>query len=219
MPTTEARTIVKKVDHAALYSDGTILIQGVRASYPHVFAPYKGDNDTTGNGKYGIVALMPKGAEYRAAKDLIRDRINELMRENKVEALKADNKFLRDGDQAAKAEYAGMFTINASEVRRPAVRGNKRDPKTGKPVVLVPGKDDDVIYAGAWVNVLIRPWFQNNQYGKKVNAGLAAVQFVRDDEAFGQGRISDDAIDSTFDDGLSDDDSGFDDSLGDELDI
>lgn len=211
----QARAPVKKTDHAVLYSDGTILIKDVRASYPHIMKPYKGA-DSDGEGKFGIVGLMPKTKAYFPAKDLIRDRINELVRENKLKDLPASNKFLRDGNLTAREEYEGMFTINASESRRPAARDNVRDPKTGKPRVLDGDRDSDRIYAGCWVNILIRPWFQNNKFGKKVNAGLVAVQFVRDDEAFGQGRISEEAVDETFDEFAADDDSGYDDALGEE---
>lgn len=214
--TPEPRTVVRQVDKAVLYSDGTILLKEVRASYPHIFQPYKGKNSETG--KYGIVALMPKTKAYFPAKDLIRDRINFILKEHKVQTLKADNKFLRDGDLAGKEEYENTFTVNASEVRRPQARSNIRDPRTKKPGVLKPGEHDDVIYAGCWVNVLIRPWWQDNEWGKKVNAGLVAVQFVRDDEAFGQGRITEAEVDETFDE-FADEESGFDDDLGEEGDL
>jgi len=58
--------------------------------------------------------------------------------------------------------------------------------------------------------VLVRPWFQDNKFGKRINAGLSAVQFLRDDTAFGEGRITEDQIDDTFSD-ESDDSSGTDD--------
>lgn len=209
--TKEPRTVVKQVDKAVLYSDGTILVKEVRASYPHIGSPYKGENSD--KGKYGIVALIPKGKAYSSATILVRDEINGILKANKIPALKAENKFLRDGNLAGKVEYEGMFTINASEVRRPAARDRVRDSKTGKPRIIPAEEADEKIYAGCWVNVLIRPWWQNNKFGKKVNAGLVAIQFVRDDEAFGQGRISEDDVDETFDE-FADEDSGYDDALG-----
>lgn len=226
----EPRTIVKQEDYATLFSDGLILIKHVRASYPHLLEKYKGDDDDA-KGKFSIVALMPKGsgAGYQESKNLIRDEINRLMRENKIKNLPAANKFLRDGDLAAKDEYEGMFTINASESRQPSVRDSVRDPKTKKPRIMVKGTDDERIYAGGWCNILIRPWFQNNKYGKKVNAGLVMVQHVpieavrahypgASDESFGQERISEDDIDQMADE-FADDDSGYDDDIGDDDDI
>jgi hypothetical protein len=68
-----------------------------------------------------------------------------------------------------------------------------------------------VFYPGCWVNTLIKPWFQDHpEGGKKVNANLIAVQFVRDDDSFGTGRISADEVDATLvpagDSGYEDDD-------------
>lgn len=206
------RAVVKQTDYAVLYSDGTILVKDVRFAYPHVFEPYKGD-DKDAKAKFGVVGLMPKTKDRMPAMRLIRDYVNELIVENKLKSLPVANKFIRDGDESGKDEFAGCFTINASEIRRPIVRGNKRDPKTKRAIPLVAGKDDDVIYGGCWGSILIRPWFQNNKFGKKVNAGLSAVQFLRDDEAFGLGRVSEDDVDETFDE-FSDEESGFDDDLG-----
>lgn len=212
----EPRTVVKKEDFATLFSDGTILVKMLRASYPHVLSRYKGDDDD-GEGKHSIVGLMPKQKPYFRSKDLIKGEIDRIISEAKLKGLPPDRKFLRDGDQAGKEECEGMFTINASESRRPTALHRIRDPKTKKPKVLEPGKDDDVIYPGCWVNILIRPWYQDHKkYGKRVNAGLVAVQFVKDDEAFGQSRISQDEIASNFDEFADDDASGYDDSLGDE---
>lgn len=221
----EPRIVVRQEDYATLYSDGTMLIKEVRASYAHLFEPYQGPPDKeTGRippPKWGIVGLMPKKKAYTLSKNLIRDHIDQMIKDAKVKALPAGSKFLRDGDQAAKEEYEGMYTINAGEVlaRRPALRGNVRDPKTKKPVILKPGVDDDVIQSGYWVNLLIRPWYQNNTHGKKINASLIAVQLVREDEVFGQGRISDDEVDSTFDEFANDDDSGYSDELADADDL
>jgi hypothetical protein len=78
----------------------------------------------------------------------------------------------------------------------------------------VPGVDDDVIYAGCWVHILIRPWWQDSaEWGKRVNAGLTAIQFCRDDEPFGESRITPEDVDNTFDD-FSEEGSGYDDELG-----
>ena len=50
-------------------------------------------------------------------------------------------------------------------------------------------KDGDTIdydgYAGCYVNAVIELWFQNNGFGKRVNANLLGVQFFKDGEPFG----------------------------------
>jgi len=194
-----AREIKKKVKNAVLYTDGMIRISGVRFSYPHLAKPYKGDDDK-GEAKFGIVGMLPK-ATHKAARDLINERIAELLKENKVAALASDKKFLRDGDDSSKEEYAEHWTVSARETRRPPLRDRNNQ-------VVEPEDAPQVFQPGYWGDILIRPWYQNNKYGKRVNAGLASVQFVKKDEVFGEGQISDEDLDDAFEDyGDEDDDA------------
>lgn len=45
------------------------------------------------------------------------------------------------------------------------------------------------LYGGCYVNVAIRPWPQDNQYGRAVRCELIAVQFAKDGEPFGEGQV------------------------------
>ncbi len=193
-----AREIAKKVKNAILYADGTIRISGVRFSYPHLAKPYKGDDDK-GEAKFGLVGMMPKKT-HRAARDLINERIDELLKENKVKALPSDKKFLRDGDDSGKEDYADHWTVSARETRRPPLRNRSNE-------VVEPEDANEVFQPGYWGDILIRPWYQNNKFGKRVNAGLSSVQMVKKDEVFGEGRLSDEDLDDTFEDYGDDDDS------------
>lgn len=203
------REIVERVSNAKRYGDGTILIENVRCSYPHLFVPQEGDKP--GDKSYSMTALLPKKT-HKAAQELITKACRELLEENKAKfkkgervALAADRKFLRDGDLSGKTENEAMFTISAREKKRPSVRNKDKS--------VIDSSESDIIYGGCYVNVLIRPWFQDNDYGKRLNANLIAVQFVRDGEPFGEGRISEEDIDDTFDDidDGDDGDAGFDD--------
>lgn len=188
---------------ARLYDDGTIMVYGVRGSYMHVDKPWKGKNDGPDKpAKYGMVGLMPK-ATHVAAKDLIKKYGEKLLRENKVDDLAADRKFMRNGDQAGRAEYKGMFTISAREERSPHLRD-----RSGKKVDQQHVKS--VFQSGYWFNMLIRPWFQpaSSGWGIRLNAGLSACQFVRQDETFGEGGITDEDVDARFG-AIDDGDAGF----------
>lgn len=185
-----AREIKKKVKNAILYTDGLIKVSGVRFSYPHLDKPYKGDGD--GEAKFGLVGMMPK-ATHKAAHGLVQERIDELLKENKVKKLPADKLFLRDGDDSSRDEYEDHWTISARETRRPPLRDRQNQ-------VVEPEDAKDVFQPGFWGDILIRPWYQNNKFGKRVNAGLSSVQFVRKDETFGEGRISDEDLDDAFED-------------------
>jgi hypothetical protein len=194
-----AREVVKKVKNAILYSDGTIRIDNVRASYPHTGEPYSKNGE---KGKFGIVAMLPKSTHVEA-KDLVKSVMDKLLADNDAKVA-ADKKFLRNGDDSGNESYEGHWTISASESRRPSVRD--RDGS-----LLTPEEAEEKIYGGCWVNVLIRPWYQDGVkvgkgFGKRVNSGLVGVQFVRDDEPFGEGRIDDEGVWDDEGEGSSSDD-------------
>jgi hypothetical protein len=196
------REVVKKVKNAVLYSDGTMRIDGVRGSYVHLDKPYKGKpkpGDGDGPAKYSIIGIMPKETHVEA-KDLIIEVIKKLLADNKDARVAKDKRFIRDGDDQEKDEYVDSWTISAREERRPKVRD-----RSGELIDLEDVADQ--CQSGYWYNVLIRPWFQDNDFGKRVNAGLVGVQFVRKDETFGDGAIDEsdawDTLGDDDDDGIS----------------
>jgi hypothetical protein len=194
------REVVTKVANAVLYSDGLIRIDGVRASYPHLGRPWSQDEDE--KKAFSVTSLLSK-TTHKAAKDLCIKRIDQLLKENKIEKIAADRKFIRDGDLSEKTENEGMFTVSARESRRPAIRDGDNN------LIVDPDEIEELLYGGCFISVLIRPWFQNHKkFGKRVNAGLVAVRFMRDGKAFGEGRIQDEDIDDMMGDVADDDDDG-----------
>lgn len=196
------REIATRVTNAVLYDDGLIRIDNVRASYPHLDQPWAQDEGAKKS--FSVTSLMDK-TTHKAAKDLCVKVINDILKTNKVNKIGADKKFIRDGDLTGKDENEGMWVVSARESRRPSVRD-------GSGQVLATDEIANAIYAGCYITVLIRPWYQDDpKWGKRVNCGLVAVQFRRDGEPFGEGRISDEDVDDYFDDddnngGMSDDD-------------
>lgn len=45
------------------------------------------------------------------------------------------------------------------------------------------------LYGGCRVNAAIKPWCQENKHGRGIRCDLIAIQFLRDDEAFGEGAV------------------------------
>jgi hypothetical protein len=180
---------VKKVKNAVLYDDGYILVSNIRFSYPHLAKKYKGKNDS-GTPKFGIVGLLPKDT-HREAKKLLEGEIERVLKEAKVRAIPADKKFLRDGDESDKDGYPGNWTISAREDRRPICRDENNE--------IIEVEDlEEKIQGGFWGSVLIEPWWQNNDFGKRVNASLRAVRVKREDETFGKARISEEEAEEAF---------------------
>jgi hypothetical protein len=92
---------------------------------------------------------------------------------------KADKAALHDGD--VKADYdgfPGMLYVSTRSKVRPLVIDRDRTPLTAA---------DGRVYSGCFVNAQIELWAQDNSYGKRVNAQLKGVQFVKDGDAFGGG--------------------------------
>jgi hypothetical protein len=206
------RTIIKQVPNAVLYSDSTIRLDNVRLSYPHLFDPWT--NDETKPKKFGCTCIVSK-ATHREAQKLFVEVMNNILKEkNKGEKLKGELKFFRDGEPKdedgtpvpAKPEYAGAWICVASERPEypPSIRG-----RTGK---LIKPEEKSLFYAGAVVNMLVRPWWQPDKgNGKRINANLVAVQWVRHGERIGEAGISEDEIDESFEDLGDDMNGGFED--------
>lgn len=160
-----------------------IKIGNARLSFPSLFQTAKFNNEDTG--KYEATFILDK-VEHAELIDQIKSRVNTLMKEELKTKIAADKICLKDGDDMARPEYEGTYVIKASTRRRPLVI--KRD-KT--PIV----EDDNIVYAGCYVNAVISLWAQNNSWGKRVNAQLDGVQFVKDGEAFGDAGIDADVFD------------------------
>lgn len=202
--------VKKRVKNAILYTNGCIKVENVRFSYPHLDKPFAGkaknDEGKAATPKYGIVGMLPKKT-HAEAKELIVEAMNALMQANECPKLAPEKKFMRNGDDQDEAVYSGHWTVSAREERAPSVRD-----KRGQ-LITDPKKIADLIEGGYWGHILIRPWFQDNDYGKRINAGLVGVQHIKDDETFGEGRIDDsdawtDESGAGGSDGGGDDDDG-----------
>jgi len=147
-----------------------IMLTNVRLSFPSLFKKSSFDGK---EGKYEATFLLPKKdiATYKAINEAIEAAISEA----KVK-IPADKRFIKDGDSIEYDGFADCWAIKAGNSTRPLVINRDRSPIT---------EDDEIVYAGCYVNAQIGVWIQNNQYGKRVNANLYGVQFVKNGEPFG----------------------------------
>lgn len=171
--------------------DKKITLKNVRLSFPSLFrkAVFQGEET-----KYEATFLLDKVEHAALIAEIEQDIANHVSTTLKVKHLADDKKCLRDGDLAEYAGYAGCMSLKAASKARPLVIDRKKAPIT---------EDDEIIYSGCYVNAIISLWVQNNDFGKRVNATLLAVQFVKDGEPLSGGASA--SVDD-FDD-LGDDDS------------
>lgn len=159
-----------------------ILLRDVRLAFPSLWqatAPKGG-----GEAAFSASFLMPKThkqlAELAAAfKTLAKEKWGAKA-DSVYKALEAADKLcLHDGD--GKAEYEGFEGnkyVSSRSKTRPSVFDGQRQELTqadGKP------------YSGCFVNASIELWAQDNSFGKRINAQLRGVQFLRDGDAFAGG--------------------------------
>lgn len=185
---------------AIWYEEGALKIIGVRLSYPHIDKPFKGkqnEGEKDKEAKYGTKGMLPKRT-HGPARELINEFNTWLLAQNKDKdgnppSIAREKKYFRDGDDAEDPIYKDHWIVSASEARRPSARhtdGSLIDPVEKNAVIA------DLFQGGHWGNILIRPWYQDGQktgkgFGKRLNAGLVGVQFLKRDETFGEGRIDD----------------------------
>jgi hypothetical protein len=165
-----------------------IKLQSVRLSFPSLFQQAAFGGESTG--KYEATFILDK-KEHAQVISQIEAEIARLQKEEIKAKVSSDKICLKDGDEMGRPEYEGKMTIKASTKKRPLVIDRDKAPIT---------EDDNIVYAGCFVNAILTLWPQNNNFGKRVNAQLDGVQFVRDGEPFGDGGISADAFDAFGDD-------------------
>src|SRR3990170_1144839 len=95
----------------------------------------------------------------------------------------ADRLPVHDGNTKPNSTgYEGNLYLNAGSKVKPLVVD------TNPHIVL--SMSDGKPYSGSYVNAIIEVWAQDNKFGKRVNASLAGVQFVRDGERLAGGSVA-----------------------------
>lgn len=165
-----------------------VRVDNVRLSFPALFKPTSFEEGK--EKKFGSTFILDKKTNAKsleALKAAIRVAAKEQWGDNVPKGVKIG---LRDGSEKDDVDGYGpdvMFFAARSAKRVPVVDTDKT-PLT---------EEDNVFYAGCYVNGLVRVWAQDNSYGKRINFALQAVQFVRDGEAFGEAPVD---TDTAFDD-------------------
>lgn len=166
---------------------GRIMLRNVRLAFPNIFTPAIVGDDPATKPRYSAKLVLPPDhpqlAEIHAAMRAVAQakwgpKAADIYRG--IE--KADKLALHDGDTNSQFDgFVGNYFITAAakESVRPTVLDGNKSPLTerdGKP------------YSGCYVNVSLEMWAQDNGFGKRINAQLRGVQFLRDGDAFGSGQ-------------------------------
>lgn len=154
---------------------GVLMLRSVRGAFLNVWTAraFSPDQDP----RFSALFLMEKdGANHKRCNKVI-DEVIAGKWKSRPPGLKL---CLRPAEE--KEGYDGfveglVFVSTGSKVR-PGVYDRKRNPLA---------QEDGVVYSGAYYDVKVRFWAQDNQWGKRVNAELLGLQFVKDGEPFSSG--------------------------------
>lgn len=168
-----------------LDGEGVNLKISARASFPTLFrakAQSPGQEP-----KFSLNGLLHKATDAESITDL--KNAIQMVADNKWGKGKAPKNVIFGGDRCCLKEASGKdydgydeshLVVSASSSKPVGVVDRDLTPLTeqsGKP------------YPGCFVRMSIRVWAQDNQYGKRVNCQLRAVQFVKDGDTFGSGQV------------------------------
>lgn len=173
-----------------------ITLKNVRLSFPALFEPKLMPGAK--KAKYSACFILDKKRDAAQIK-MIREGLATIAKESFKGKIPPDI-CLRPGDDPKKVDLDGygpevMFVSASSEKKIPVVDRNKT------PL----GPEDEKPYAGCYVNVVVRLWAQDNEFGKRINGQLRAVQFAKDGDPFGDKGV--------------DPDEAFEDISGDDTDV
>lgn len=162
-----------------------VKLKNVRLSFPQLFAPKAIEEGQ--EPKYSASFLFETGGEVHklvlqsmlaAAKSKWEEKGEAIFKQ----LMEQDRQIcLHKGDLKEYDGYAGMMYVTAKNKTKPGIfEANKSpilDESVGRP------------YAGCYVNAIVEFYAQSHPTGgKRINASLAVVQFLRDGDAFTGGR-------------------------------
>jgi len=170
---------------------GTIMLKDVRLAFPVLWVPRPrppGPDGKPGKPNFSANFILtpdhPDLAKVKAlilavARDQWKDKAEIILKGLKAQ----DRTCLHDGDTKAQySGFAGNMFVAANTSTRPTVIDRSRAPLT---------EADGRPYPGCYVNASLAIRVQDHaQWGKRVNAYIRGVQFVRDGDAFGSGSVA-----------------------------
>lgn len=164
-----------------------IILRKVRIAFPNLFEPKTVNGE--GVPAYSACFIIDgSDAEQVERVKLAMKAVGEAKWQSKwplvhKELSAKDRLAMHEG--ATKAAYDGFdgnFFISARTSNKKPVIVDR----DASPLSMLDGK----IYAGCFVNASIDLWAQDNNYGKRINAALRGVQFVKEGQPFGDASTS-----------------------------
>ena len=177
-----------------------ILVSNVRLSFPHLAEPQRQVIETTGKERisYNCELILPQDhPSFAKFMQVYASMALEKWKEHAqavMQMIQSERKlrcFGRGEEKVNKKTfqpydgYAGNVYITVGRDTPPQIiqgDGTPIDPNNTMAYQQLTRK----MYGGCRVNAAIKPWLQENKYGRGVRCDLVAIQFAGDDKAFGE---------------------------------
>ena len=178
-----------------------ILLSNARNSFPHLIEPQSTTDQATGKTRisYSVdLILQPNSPSFQAFMQEVQKSALAKWGDNAgavLQMVQADRKTRCFGSGNEKIDkktfkpykgYENMVYVTAIKDRPPQVidtDGRAIEDGNTMAYQMLTRK----MYAGCYLNVAVRPWLQENKFGRGIRCELIAVQFATDGEAFGEG--------------------------------
>ncbi len=165
-----------------------IIVSEARLAFPDLFTA-KGFTDPktgkTSDPTFSATLLVDRSdPSFRKVIEAEEDRVAKekwgAKAANIMAEIRANNRSaIKKGELKASYDgFAGNDFISCNNKTRPTAVA-----RNGSQVT----EADGVLYAGCYVLAHIALWAQDNAFGKRINANITGVQFLRDGDAFGGG--------------------------------
>ena len=187
----------------ATTDNGIILISGARLSFPHLAEPQQKVSETDGKTRisYNCELILPKESPGMAAfiKQYVAlatakwaEHANQVMQmiqtDRKTRCFGAGDEKVNKKTFIPYDGYAGQAFITCGKDTPPQViqaDGSPVDLNNTMAYQQLTRK----MYGGCRVNAAIKPWLQENKFGRGIRCDLVAIQFAGDDTPFGEGPV------------------------------
>jgi len=178
-----------------------IYLSNVRLSFPQIVEPKAFNNEANGVKKYSADFLMdqtdPSFAQFM---QLYANLATEKWKENAsaiMQMIQADRKLRCYGSGNERVNkktfkpydgYENKVFVTAITENKPQMiqaDGNGVDPTNTMAYMALARK----LYGGCYVNAAVKPWVQDNNFGRGIRCDLIAIQFQADGDSFGEGNV------------------------------
>jgi len=179
-----------------------IYLSNVRLSFPHIATPQiTKKDDGTEKASYNAEFIMaPNDPGFAKFWQVVNAMAVEKWKEHAqavLQMVQTDRKKRCYGNGAEKINnktmkvyegYDGGVFITAGRDRMPQIIDAAGTPIDAANVMACQAEARKM-YGGCYVNAAVKPWLQDNKFGKGVRCDFIAIQFARDGEPFGEGAI------------------------------